>query len=67
VQNLAEVRYGVSSDTERLAGRLRAELQFSKIDDILEAGLHDTLTRFLADINQLGDRVSRDFLVPLAA
>jgi uncharacterized alpha-E superfamily protein len=67
VQNLAEVRNGVSSDTERLAGRLRAELQFSKIDDILEAGLHDTLTRFLADINQLGDRVSRDFLVPLAA
>jgi len=67
VQNLAEVRNGVSADTERLAGRLRAALQFSNIDDILEAGLHETLTRFLADINQLGDRVSRDFLVPLAA
>ncbi|HWW72926.1 MAG TPA: alpha-E domain-containing protein [Duganella sp.] len=67
VQNLAEVRNDVSADTERLAGRLRAALQFSHIDDILEAGLHETLTRFLADINQLGDRVSRDFLVPLAA
>ena len=67
VQNLAEVRNDVSADTERLAGRLRAALQFSNIDDILEAGLHETLTRFLADINQLGDRVSRDFLVPLAA
>lgn len=67
VQNLCEVRNDVSADTERLAGRLRAELQFGKIDDILAAGLHDTLTGFLADINQLGNRVSRDFLVPLAA
>ncbi len=50
-----------------LAGRLRAELQFGKIDDILAAGLHGTLTGFLADINQLGNRVSRDFLVPMAA
>jgi uncharacterized alpha-E superfamily protein len=67
VQNLHEVRNDVSADTERFAGRLRAELQFGKIDDILKAGLHDTLTRFLADIYELGNRVSRDFLVPLAA
>ncbi|MFS2002543.1 alpha-E domain-containing protein [Duganella sp. CT11-25] len=67
VQNLREVRNDVSADTERLAGRLHAELQFGKIDDILAAGLHDTLTRFLSDIYQLGNRVSRDFLVPLAA
>jgi len=67
VQNLHEVRNDVSADTERFAGRLRAELQFGKIEDILAAGLHDTLTRFLADIYELGNRVSRDFLVPLAA
>ncbi|MBA5635494.1 alpha-E domain-containing protein [Duganella sp. LX20W] len=67
VQNLHEVRNDVSADTERFAGRLRAELQFGKIDDILAHGLHDTLTRFLADIYELGNRVSRDFLVPLAA
>ena len=67
VQNLREVRNDVSADTERLAGRLHAELQFGKIDDILAAGLHDTLTRFLSNIYQLGNRVSRDFLVPLAA
>jgi uncharacterized alpha-E superfamily protein len=67
VQNLQEVRNDVSSDTERAAGRLRAELQFGRIDDILTEGLHDTLTRFLADIYELGNRVSRDFLVPLAA
>ncbi|RZT10444.1 Uncharacterized conserved protein, Alpha-E superfamily [Duganella sp. CF402] len=67
VQNLHEVRNDVSADTERFAGRLRAELQFGKIEDILAEGLHDTLTRFLADIYELGNRVSRDFLVPLAA
>jgi uncharacterized alpha-E superfamily protein len=67
VQNLHDVRNDVSADTERFAGRLRAELQFGKIEDILAEGLHDTLTRFLADIYELGNRVSRDFLVPLAA
>jgi uncharacterized alpha-E superfamily protein len=67
VQNLREVRNEVSSDTERCAGKLHADLKFGKIDDILAAGLHDTLTAFLQDVYQLGNRVSRDFLVPLAA
>ena len=33
----------------------------------MKAGLHHTLTEFLENINDLGNRVSRDFLVPLAA
>ncbi|WP_377704894.1 alpha-E domain-containing protein [Pseudoduganella sp. UC29_71] len=67
VQNLDQVRNDLSRDTERLAGKLHAELQFGRIDDILQAGLHDTLTEFLQRIYELGNRVSRDFLVPLAA
>ena len=67
VANLREVRNDVSGDTERLAGKLHAELQFTRIDDILADGLHDTLTRFLQRIYELGNGVSRDFLVPLAA
>ncbi|MFZ6724105.1 alpha-E domain-containing protein [Undibacterium sp. MH2W] len=67
VANLAEVRNDVSADTERLAGKLHAELKFAKIEDILAAGLHDTLTEFLERIFELGNRISRDFLVPLAA
>jgi uncharacterized alpha-E superfamily protein len=67
VLNLRAVRNDVSADTERFAGRLHAELQFGKIEDILAEGLHDTLTTFLADIYELGNRISRDFLVPLAA
>jgi len=67
VNNLQAVRNDVSSETERCAGRLHAELKFGKIDDILKHGLHGTLTAFLQDVYQLGNRVSRDFLVPLAA
>ncbi len=67
VENLRAVRNDVSHDTERLAGRLHAQLQFARIDDILDAGLHDTLTEFMQRIFELGNRVSRDFLVPLAA
>jgi uncharacterized alpha-E superfamily protein len=67
VENLKAVRNDVSFDTERLAGKLHAELQFGRIEDILAAGLHQTLTAFLERISEVGNRVSRDFLVPLAA
>ena len=67
VANLKAVRNDVSADTERMAGKLHSELQFARIDDILEAGLHDTLTDFMERIFELGNRISRDFLVPLAA
>ena len=64
VANLDEVRNDASKETERFAGKLHAELQFSRIEDILEQGLHDYLTQFLANINELGSRLSYDFLVP---
>jgi uncharacterized alpha-E superfamily protein len=65
VANLHQLRNDNSADTERFAGRLHAELKFASIDDILKEGLHGYLDRFLADINELGKRVSRDFLMPL--
>ncbi len=67
VSTLAEVSNQASEDTERFAGKLHAELRFCRIDDILREGLHDYLTKFLERIYELGNRVSRDFLVPLAA
>jgi uncharacterized alpha-E superfamily protein len=66
VATLAEVRNQASADTERFAGRLHAELRFSRIEDILQEGLHGYLNKFLERIYELGNRVSRDFLVPLA-
>lgn len=65
--NLARVRNGRSQETERRAGLLRAELQFGRIDDILARGLHEYLTAFLRRVADLGERISGDFLVPLAA
>ena len=67
VNNLARVRNDVSRETERFAGRLHAGLQFNSIDDIMRRGLHDYLTEFLEQVYELGNRVSRDFLVPLIA
>ncbi len=67
VSNLAEVRNNSSAETERFAGRIHADLRFSSMDEILKRGLHDFLTEFLKQIYELGNRVSRDFLLPLAA
>jgi uncharacterized alpha-E superfamily protein len=65
--NLKQVRNDLSADTERFAGKLQAELKFSTIEEILDVGLHGYLTKFLECVYELGNRVSRDFLVPLAA
>jgi uncharacterized alpha-E superfamily protein len=67
VVNLKQVCNDSSAGTERFAGRLHAQLKFASIDDILEEGLHVYLDRFLEDINELGIRVSRDFLMPPGA
>lgn len=65
--NLQYVSNDISSDTLRFAGKLHSDLKFARIEDILETDLHDYLTEFLEQIYELGNRISRDFLVPLAA
>jgi uncharacterized alpha-E superfamily protein len=67
IANQQKVGNDVSTDTERFAGKLHAELRFHSVDDILREGLHDYLTKFLERIYELGNRISRDFLVPLSA
>ncbi len=67
VCNLQYVGTDASRETERLAGILKSELQYGRIADIQAAGLDNYLTEFLERIGDLGARVSRDFLVPLAA
>jgi uncharacterized alpha-E superfamily protein len=67
VTNLEHVRNDHSRETERRAGQLRADLHYGRIDAILQEGLHAYLKNFLQRVNDLGDRISRDFLVPLAA
>ena len=42
------------NEAEKLAGRLVAELQFSSVDDIFAAGLHEYLDVFQAKLNTIG-------------
>ena len=67
VSNLHRVANEQSHDTQRRAGRLHADLQYGRIDEILATGLHAYLTQFLERVNALGAGISRDFLVPVAA
>jgi uncharacterized alpha-E superfamily protein len=64
VSNLRAVANDHSGETIRRAGRLRADLQFSRIDEILATGLHAYLTQFLDRVGDLGYGISRDFLMP---
>lgn len=66
VASLETISHEHSSETERRAGQLQAELRYARIESILTEGLHPYLTRFLQRVNDLGDRISRDFLVPLS-
>jgi len=66
VSNLHRVANEQSKDTLRLAGRLDADLQYGRIDEILATGLHAYLTQFLERVNALGTGISRDFLVPVS-
>ncbi len=67
VANLQLVANEQSRETLRRAGRLRADLEYARIDEILATGLHAYLTQFLDRVNEVGAGIGRDFLVPVAA
>jgi len=64
VSNLQRVTDDQTCETVRRAGKLSADLQYARIDEILATGLHAYLTQFLDRVNELGAHISRDFLVP---
>ena len=64
MNNLDKVTSDASSETLRRAGKLRSDLQYARIDEILANGLHAFLTQFLDRVNELGAHLSREFLVP---
>ena len=65
--NLSLVSPDPRSETLRHAGKLRAELAYGRIDEILATGLHAYLTHFLDRVNALGSHISREFLMPQTA
>ncbi|MBK5204158.1 MAG: alpha-E domain-containing protein [Polaromonas sp.] len=64
MSNLALVTSNASSESQRRAGKLRTDLQYARIDEILATGLHAYLTQFLDRVNELGAHISREFLIP---
>lgn len=66
VENLSDVRSDASAATEKYARDLYKELESTSIHDILKFGLHAYLVQYLAHINELGLRLSNDFLLPTA-
>ena len=64
MNNLAMVTSNSSSETQRSAGKLRSDLQYARIEEILANGLHAFLTQFLDRVNEIGAHLSREFLVP---
>lgn len=67
VSNLQMVTDDQNCETVRRAGKLNADLQYARIDEILATGLHAYLTQFLDRVNELGAHISREFLVPATA
>ena len=65
VSNLGLITSDVNSESQRRAGKLRADLQYGRIDEILATGLHAYLTQFLERVNDLGAQISREFLLPV--
>ena len=64
IRVLKSITNGQSAETERLAGMLHAHVHFTRIDDVLAQGLHEYLTDVMDRIYELGDGISRDFLLP---
>lgn len=64
MENLSNVAHADAGESLRCAGMLQAQLQYGRISEILETGLHAYLTQFLDRVNTLGGQISRDFLVP---
>jgi uncharacterized alpha-E superfamily protein len=54
--------YGNYSDAQMLALKLTDELCTSKINDVIENGLHEFLQSFISSNNKLTEKISQSFL-----
>ncbi len=64
MSNLSLLASRPDSESKRQAGKLRSDLEFARIDEILATGLHAFLTQFLDRVNDIGAHISREFLMP---
>ena len=52
-----------SCRSEQLAGRLRAELDYAAIEEVIGEGLHEYIDRFQRRVNAIGDALHTDFFI----
>ena len=62
LENLANA-YGARGECHRLAGQIDSNLRYSKIDNILQRGLHEFLTAIVDDTEILGNEITRNYLI----
>ncbi len=47
--------------SEQLLGRLRSELDYTSIDDVIRQGMHEYIDAFQTRLNQIGSSIHQDF------
>ncbi len=52
---------GFSNPAEKKVGRLKAELDYTHIDDVIGQGLHQFIDRFQVELNEVGLAVDQSF------
>ena len=57
----------IYTSAEQKLGRLRSELDYSRIDDIIEQGLHEFIDQFQVRLNEVGEAIHETFFAPQAA
>ena len=53
-----------ANTAEQRLGRLRAELDYTQVSDIINQGLHEYLDQFQTKLNLVGDAISETFFAP---
>src|SRR5258706_3072441 len=60
ISGVSERRF--SNDAEKLCGRLAAELQFTTVEEVFDAGLHDYLDQVQLKLNNIGDAMFKTYI-----
>ncbi|QDT69416.1 hypothetical protein MalM25_23530 [Planctomycetes bacterium MalM25] len=50
-----------SCRSEQLAGRLRTEMDYTAVDDVVQQGMHEYVDRFQTRLNEIGQALQQDF------
>ena len=60
-RTVSKVHNDASAETLRRAGEMRSALEFGRIEDVMDQGLHEFLTQFLAKNSELGEHIEASF------